>query len=429
MNYQETVAAIHALPRLAKTGGQQRINRLLAALNHPERSGAYVHVTGTNGKGSTANAIGHILQASGLTVGLFTSPYIMRFNERFQIDATPIDDGRLVEAAATTFDALKAVQTADPAFGVTEFEFISAMAFVIFKQAQVDVAVIEVGIGGDTDATNVITPLVSVITSVGLDHAALLGDTLASVATHKAGIIKPTVTVVTTALPEEALTVVAARVAETHSPWLVDGRDFRVTSGRTVDWGQTFTFEDADGKLARLRIPLVGIHQVHNAGLAIATAKIAAKALHHALLPREIRAGLNASTWPARLERISEEPLMILDGAHNPQGVTALLAALKSLLGGQPTTLIVGMLADKATEAMWAAFAASPYRIWAVPVPDNPRAAALTDVPTGVAARQFASWQEALAAHLAEFADEPLVVTGSLYLVSAVRQTLLGGMA
>lgn len=425
MNYDESVQYIHSLPKLARSGRHDRIEALLGALGHPEKTGRYVHVTGTNGKGSVASAVAHILEASGLHVGLFTSPFIMRFNERFMIDHVPLADDALTQATIRVKAALEACQRQQADFMVTEFEFITALAFWVFTQQRLDAAVIEVGIGGDTDSTNVITPLVSVITSVGLDHQALLGNTLTSVATHKAGIIKPGVPVVTGTLPTEAMAVVQAKTHATHSHWLSFGREFTVDHARLAGWGQQFTYQDDDGKFPDVLIPLVGQYQLGNMAVAIQAAKQWAQAAAWPLAPAEWRRGLAASRWPARLEKISDEPLIVLDGAHNPQGIRALIAALRQLFGHQSLTLIVGVLADKAVDEIVTLLRATPYRLWLVPVPDNPRATPLSGYPQESGVRTFASWQEALAAQLADFADEPVVFAGSLYLVAAVRQTLL----
>lgn len=424
--YDETVAAIHALPRLAKTGGHERILALLHALGDPQHD-RYVHVTGTNGKGSTASGIARILEASGLKVGLYTSPFIMRFNERIMIDHQPIPDGDLVAAAAAADAGLAKLRESDPDFAVTEFEYVTALAFWYFHQQQVDIAVIEVGIGGDTDSTNVITPLVSVITSVGLDHAKLLGNTITSVATHKAGIIKPHRPVVTAALPADAMAAVKKRVAKTASDWLVAGQDFEAAHAVLDGWGQRFDYQTAGFHLHQVFIPLVGAYQVQNAALAIAASRIAAKAMNWPLQPQEIRQGLAHNTWPARMEKLSDDPLIVIDGAHNPQGIAAMLSAVNQVLKKQRVTLIVGVLADKDLTTMIAQLEASTARLWLVPVPDNPRAEALADYPDAGKLRTFTSWQEALAAHLDEFPDEPVVLTGSLYLASDVRQTLVGG--
>lgn len=424
--YDETVAAIHALPRLAKTGGHERILALLHALGDPQHD-RYVHVTGTNGKGSTASGIAHILEASGLKVGLYTSPFIMRFNERIMIDHQPLPDADLVAASAAADAALARLRATSPGFAVTEFEYVTALALWYFHRQQVDIAVIEVGIGGDTDSTNVIMPLVSVITSVGLDHAKLLGNTIASVARHKAGIIKPGRPVVTAALPHDAMIAVQRRVAATKSQWLILGQDFGTAHAALDGWGQRFDYQGADRALTGVRIPLVGPYQVANAALAITASRIAAQAMNWPLQPKEIRHGMLANTWPARMEKLSDDPLIVIDGAHNPQGIAAMLSAVQQALPQQRVTLIVGVLGDKDIKAMIAELEQSGVRLWLVPVPDNPRAEKLADYPDADRLRTFGSWQEALAAHLDEYPDEPVVLTGSLYLASAVRQTLLAG--
>ncbi|WP_204123218.1 bifunctional folylpolyglutamate synthase/dihydrofolate synthase [Lacticaseibacillus mingshuiensis] len=426
--YEEVVAAIHAFPRLAKTGGHERILALLHALGDPQQRGRYIHITGTNGKGSVATTAAHILEESGLTVGLYTSPFIMRFNERFMIDHDPISDAALVAAYHTVAGALHQLQAAQPDFGVTEFEFITALAFWWFDSRGVDAAVIEVGIGGDTDSTNVITPIVSVITSVGLDHQKLLGNTLTSVATHKAGIIKPGVPVVTGSLPAEAETVIAAKTQATGSDWARFDHEFSTSHATLNGWGQRFTYLDSDGRLDGLTLPLLGTYQLSNAAVAIRSAKWFADRIQWPLTAAEIRQGLAKVQWPGRMEKISDDPLIVLDGAHNPQGIHGLVETLDRLFGHQPMTLIAGILKDKAVATIVADLAGTHHRLWLVPVPDNPRAATLADYPPLEGTREFASWQEALAAHLSEYGDEPVVITGSLYLVSAVRQELLGGL-
>ncbi|MFD1483701.1 bifunctional folylpolyglutamate synthase/dihydrofolate synthase [Lacticaseibacillus baoqingensis] len=424
MDYQTSVTYIHSQPRLAKDGSLERIDALLAALDHPEHGQRYVHVTGTNGKGSVANGIAHILEASGLSVGLFTSPFIMRFNERIMIDHQPLLDARLAQAATITRNALENLQAQNADFVVTEFEFITAMALWAFRQAAVDVAVIEVGIGGKEDSTNVIMPKVAVITSVGMDHQALLGNTLTSIATHKAGIIKPQVPVVTGVLPEAAQAVVAARVQATGSTWWQSGRDFSAGAGHVFDWGQRFDYQDADGKMPAVEVPLVGTFQPGNMAVAIRAAKAYATLSDWPLTPREIRKGLAKSVWPGRMEKISADPLIILDGAHNPQGIQALITTMTQLFGAQTVTVIAGVLKDKDVTTMVDALGRGRHRLWLVPVPDTPRATAVQDYPAGI--RHFDQWQQALATHLQNHADEPLVITGSLYLVAAVRQALCG---
>ena len=424
MDYQTSIHYIHALPRLAKDGTLNRITALLDAMGNPQQDQAYIHVTGTNGKGSVANAISHILEASGLTVGLFTSPFIMRFNERLRIDHQNIEDDRLAELTTHGAQVLQDLQTQQPGFVVTEFEFITALALTYFKSEQVDVAVIEVGIGGREDSTNVIMPKVSVITSVGFDHQALLGNTLTSIAGHKAGIIKAGVPVVTGILPDEAQVVVANRVREMHSDWQQYGEDFAAKHPSTFDWGMHFDYYSQHDRIRQLTMPLVGSYQPANMAVAITAAKAYAQEMGWPLSDHEITKGVKASTWPGRMEKISDQPLIILDGAHNPQGIHGLVKTLDGLFGQQELTVIAGVLKDKAVEAMIEALSGRDHRLWLVPVPDTPRATKAGDYPDTVT--HFDSWQEALAAYTQEQSEEPLIITGSLYLVSAVRQALLG---
>ena len=426
MNYTESVAYIHSFPRLAKTGDHRRILTLLHALGNPQQQGRYIHVTGTNGKGSAANAIAHVLEASGLTVGLYTSPFIMRFNERIMIDHEPIPDAALVNAVAFVRAALERLQQQQADFNVTEFEFITALAYWYFRQRQVDVAVIEVGIGGDTDSTNVITPVVSVLTEVALDHQKLLGHTITAIAKHKAGIIKRVIRFVPGNLVPDAAAVVAAKVATTGSQWLRFDRDFSVPKAKLHGWGQRFTYEDQDGRISDLEVPLVGDYQQRNMAIAIQTAKVYAKQTEWPLTPQNIRQGLAASHWPARLEKISDTPLIVIDGAHNPDGINGLITALKQLFS-QPITVIAGILADKDYAAMADRLTAAFSTVYLVPVPGTPRALPEAGYEALHEGRLKDSWQEALAASLNDVPDQPIVITGSLYLASAVRQTLLGG--
>ncbi|TLQ50273.1 bifunctional folylpolyglutamate synthase/dihydrofolate synthase [Lacticaseibacillus casei] len=426
MNYSESVAYIHSFPRLAKTGDHRRILTLLHALGDPQKEGHYIHITGTNGKGSTANAIAHVLEAGGLKVGLFTSPFIMRFNERMMIDHKPIPDDELVQAVAVARAALDDLRTAQPDFNVTEFEFVTALAFWYFRQRRVDVAVIEVGIGGDTDSTNVITPVVSVLTEVALDHQKLLGNTIAAIATHKAGIIKPGVPVVTGDLVPEAAAVVAAKTQSTGSQWFRFGRDFTVPKAKLHGWGQRLAYQDEDGSLADLTVPLVGDYQQRNMAIAIKTAKIYAQVTDWPLTARDIRQGLAASRWPARLEKISDSPFIVLDGAHNPDGIKGLVVALHELFSG-PVTVIAGILADKDYASMADMLTRAFATVYLVPVPGTPRALPEAGYQRLHEGQLKNSWQAALAASLDADPDQPIVITGSLYLAAAARQTLLEG--
>jgi dihydrofolate synthase/folylpolyglutamate synthase len=427
-SYAEALTHIHSLPRLKRSNTRAELRAALAHLGHPERQGHFIHVTGTNGKGSTSNAIAHILQASGATVGLFTSPFIMRFNERIQIDGRPVSDEDIRRAAGQVQTAIDDLRVQEQAFALKEFEFVTCMCFLIFADRGVDLAVIEVGIGGTHDSTNVIMPEVSVLINVALDHTDILGDTVAEIAHEKAGIIKPGVAVVIGKLPEDARREVIARVQTVGAASLAEfGQDFTATGTPDAQsFSEHLVYRDADGKLSGLEFPLIGSYQAQNAAVAIQASKQMAQRLQLPLTNADIKRGLAAASWPVRMERISAEPLIVLDGAHNPNGIAAALSTLRRVQADS-VTLIVGILADKAMGQMLAQLADFGARVILVPVPNNPRAATAADYKAaGASDWPVMDWHEALAYTLHEEPDSMIVIMGSLYLASAVRQELLG---
>jgi dihydrofolate synthase/folylpolyglutamate synthase len=427
-SYAEALTHIHSLPRLKHSNTRAELRAVLAHLGHPERQCHFVHVTGTNGKGSTSNAIAHILQASGATVGLFTSPFIMRFNERIQIDGRPVSDEDIRRAAGQVQTAIDDLRVQEQAFALKEFEFVTCMCFLIFADRGVDLAVIEVGIGGTHDSTNVIMPEVSVLINVALDHTDILGDTVAEIAHEKAGIIKPGVAVVIGKLPEDARREVIARVQTVGAASLAEfGQDFTATGTPDAQsFSEHLVYRDADGKLSGLEFPLIGSYQAQNAAVAIQASKQMAQRLQLPLTNADIKRGLAAASWPVRMERISTEPLIVLDGAHNPNGIAAALSTLRRVQADS-VTLIVGILADKAMGQMLAQLADFGARVILVPVPNNPRAATAADYKAaGASDWPVMDWHEALAYTLHEEPDSMIVIMGSLYLASAVRQELLG---
>lgn len=427
--YADALKHIHGLPRFKRSNSRAELKLVLKQLGHPERQGHFIHVTGTNGKGSTSNAIAHILLEAGCTVGLYTSPFIMRFNERIQIDNEPVPDETIRQAAGAVQTAIDQLQEAHAGLFLKEFEFDTCMGFWIFAQAPVDVAVIEVGIGGTHDSTNVITPDVAVISNVAMDHMAQLGNTLTAIATEKSGIIKPGVPAVTGRLPEEAAVVVAARAKECGSALHRLSHEFDAQGRADAKlFGEKFSYQDLDGKLGQLEFPLLGSYQVDNAAIAIKASKLYAQKNGLQLTSADIRRGLAASHWPVRMERISKEPLIVLDGAHNPDGVSHALGSIRDF-DYEHVTLIVGILADKAMDKMLKMIAATGAKVFLVPVPNNPRAATEADYrAAGAKAQwQFCDWHEALAWSIREHPEGLTLVLGSLYLASAVRQELLAG--
>ena len=323
-----------------------RITALTELLGDPQRSYPVIHITGTNGKGSTAAMIESLLRAAGLRTGRFTSPHLTALTERITIDGEPISDERFDE----TWDELApyvAVVDEQQIDGVacTFFEIITAMAFAAFADAPVDVAVVEVGLGGTWDATNVADAGVAVITPIDLDHTHLLGDTVAEIAREKAGIIKPGAHAILAAQPLEAAQMLLERCAEVGALPQREGIDFGVLGRQLAVDGQLVRLNGAEGPVEDVFIPLHGAHQASNAAIALAAVEafLGLKALNHDV----VREGFAQVAVPGRLEVVRRSPTVVLDAAHNPHGAAAAVAALTEAFELTPLVGVVGVMADK----------------------------------------------------------------------------------
>ena len=339
MTYDETIDFLYRLQWHGIRLDLGPAERLLDAAGRPHERYRVIHVGGTNGKGSTAAMLASMLGAAGYSVGLYTSPHLIDFTERIRVDGRPIGRDQVVGLT----EDLRAVLPAD--IEPTFFEFTTAMAFLAFARAAVDVAVVEVGMGGRLDATNVVRPLVSVVTNVDLDHQRYLGDTVGAIAREKAGIIKPGVPVVTGAAHPDALAVLAEVATGRGSSLTVVGRDVRVTGPSPA----LFAYEGVAERLDDLTCPLLGRHQMTNAATALA-------AIEHArdrglFVPSDaIRRGLARVRWEGRLEVVKSRPLILVDGAHNPAGADALAEFLRAERARRPGARLVvvfGILAEK----------------------------------------------------------------------------------
>lgn len=323
--------------------GLDRTRDVLAALNHPETAFRSLHVGGTNGKGSTAASLEAVLRADGWATGLYTSPHLFRVEERIRVGGRPVPSD-LVERCA------EAVLDASAESGATYFEVLTALGFLVFAEAGVEWAAVEVGLGGRLDATNVLTPEVSVLTSVALEHTAWLGDTVEEVAAEKAGIFKPGVPAVLGPLPDGALRVAEARAAQVGAPLFRLGRDARVEDVVVDGEGTAFLYRSkARPEGLRLRIPLPGIHQAFNVG----TALLALEALPLALSDEILRSGLASVGWRGRFERVAGPGGgYVVDVAHNPAGSAALLDTLNRVAPPRPWVLVFAVLSDKDWRSM-----------------------------------------------------------------------------
>ena len=363
MTLEDALSYIHRVDWRGSVPGLSRIDTLLGMLGHPEQAVKYIHITGTNGKGSTCAMLAAILRQAGYKTGLYTSPYIFRFNERMQINGTPISDDALcalVEELQPLADSM--------ADHPTEFELVTAMALTWFARERCDIVVCEVGMGGEFDATNVIpSPEAAVLTNIGLDHTAVLGDTVEQIAATKSGIIKPGCDAVIYRETPSVEAVIEARCKEVGATLhKADFADIHLLSHDLT--GQVFDWE----RFHALKLPLLGDHQLHNAAVALTAATVMQQRGWH-LTDEHIREGLASVRWPGRFDVRRKDPLFIIDGGHNPQCIQALVKNIQDYLADRPLTILTGVLADKDYNCMYRNV--EPYAKEFITVtPGNPRA-------------------------------------------------------
>ncbi|CAN5200382.1 MAG: bifunctional folylpolyglutamate synthase/dihydrofolate synthase [Nocardioides sp.] len=327
-----------------------RIAAFVDLLGDPQRTYRVVHLTGTNGKTSTARMIDTLLRALDIRAGRFTSPHVEKMSERISIDGEPIDDDAFVRAFNEIAPYTHLVD-ADSVHPLSFFEAMVGMAFAAFADAPVDVAVVEVGMGGSWDATNVVDGAVAVITPIAMDHAQYLGETLVAIAREKAGIIKPGATVVVAEQTDEVMAVLQARADEVGATLLRARTDFEVVSRTSAVGGQVVTLRGLAATYEDLFVPLYGAHQAENAVLAL----VAVEALlGHVLGDDVVRAGFADTTSPGRLEVVRSSPTIVLDAAHNPHGAESLVAALEDSFAFAPVIGVVSVMVDKDVETMLA---------------------------------------------------------------------------
>ncbi len=419
MNYEESVAYIHATAWLGSRPGLARITRLCEMLGNPQERLRCIHVAGTNGKGSFCAMLHSILKNAGYRTGLYVSPYIRNFNERFQING-PIENDALA-AIMTEIRPFADAMTDDPP---TEFELITAAAFLWFARSGCDYVVLETGMGGRLDSTNVIRePVLSVITGIDLDHTAYLGDTPEKVAAEKAGIIKAGRPCVVGACRGEGARVIAEAAGRLSAP-LSAVRYDALSDVRTSLDGTDFSFDGAP-----YRVSLCGAYQARN-GAAVLTAVEALRKIGIAIPEDAVRAGLAATVWPGRFEVLSRDPVIVYDGGHNPQGVTACVESVRRIFGEEQVLVLTGVMADKDVREMAELLAPIAKKVFTV-TPDNPRAMsadALCEVyrAAGVSVEPFASVKAGVfaAAEESRRSGVPLLAVGSLYMYGEVADAV-----
>lgn len=383
-----------------------------------------VHIGGTNGKGSTVTFLRSILEASGYTVGTFTSPYIEQFNERISVNGKPITDQDILDLTNIILplaDELEETELGGP----TEFEVITAMSFYYFaKMNPVDIVIYEVGLGGRFDSTNIIQPLVSVITNIGLDHTNILGNTYEEIAFEKAGIIKEGTPIFTAVKRPEALKVIEEQAGNRNAPITRLNHEFSISSHESLSKGEVFTLKTGTETVTQLEISMIGQHQTENAALAVTTAQYLNRAGTFNISEQSIRTGLKNSYWPGRLEMLSENPLVIIDGAHNDEGITALVKELSTRYTDKSIHIVFAALKDKKLDEMIANLDQIADQITFVSF-DFPRAAEAEELlkishsPNKLAVDNWQSYLEEEIKNLQP--DSMMVVTGSLYFISEAK--------
>jgi dihydrofolate synthase/folylpolyglutamate synthase len=425
--YDEARGWIHARLKLGIKPGLKRMEWMMERLKHPERLIKTIHIGGTNGKGSTLTFLRCILEEAGYVVGTFTSPYFEQFNERISINGKPISDEDIIELVNTVAPLAEELEKTELG-GPSEFELLTAMALYYFaKKNPVDVVLIEVGLGGRFDSTNVIHPLLSIITNVGLDHTNLLGDTHEKIAFEKAGIIKSGTPILTAAQHPEALEVIVAKAKEKRASLYQLGSEFQITGRRPLPKGEEFTFTSLFQELPQLEIPMLGEHQTINAGLAVMAAQLLQKLYSFIIDEEHIRQGLARAYWPGRFEIISEQPLVVIDGAHNEEGIEALSKELKERYHDKTIRVVFTALSDKKLDKMIAKLdeTADHITFTEFGYPRASKAEELYAMSSAKNKRAEKDWKKAVENELAALQEnEMLVITGSIYFLSDVKPVL-----
>ena len=409
--------------------GLERMVELLALRGNPHLKLKVIHIGGTNGKGSTIAFLKKMLEKLGLRVGAFSSPYLIHYTDQISINGESIPEAKL-ETLMADYQSLLEGEVVANLQGTTEFEIITALAYDYFASEQVDVAIMEVGMGGLLDSTNVCQPILTGITTIGLDHVALLGDTLEAIAEQKAGIIKQGVPLVTGRIAPEALAAID-RIAEgKDAPRLAYGADYQVGHQESVVTGEVFNYTSSL-RQGRFQTGLIGLHQIENAGMAIALLDTFCQEDGRELASNDLLAqALEETSWPGRLEIVSRVPLMILDGAHNPHAIKALLATLQERFADYHKEILFTCIKTKALEDMLDLLGTMPDTELTLTHFADSRATDESVMKEAAKSRNlsFQSWQDFLEQKLTDKKEEKKavrIVTGSLYFLSQVRAYLM----
>lgn len=408
--------------------GLERMVKLLALRGNPHLKLKVIHIGGTNGKGSTIAFLKNMLEKMGLRVGVFSSPYLIHYTDQIAINGESIPEAKL-EVLMSEYRSLLEGEYAQALQGTTEFEIITAIAYDYFASEQVDVAIMEVGMGGLLDSTNVCQPILTGITTIGLDHVALLGDTLEAIAEQKAGIIKQGVPLVTGNIVPEALAVIDQIAKVKQAPRLSYGDDYQVNHRESTVTGEIFDYSSSV-RQGHFQTGLLGLHQIENAGMALALLDTFCREIGLELPSNDIvTQAIEETSWPGRFEVVSRSPLMILDGAHNPHAVKALLATLEERFADYHKEILFTCIKTKALEDMLDLLGTLPDTELTLTHFDDGRATDEEVLKKAAYSRNlsYQSWQAFLDQSMIDIEENKTVriVTGSLYFLSQVRAYLM----
>ncbi|MCP6682043.1 bifunctional folylpolyglutamate synthase/dihydrofolate synthase [Bacillus nakamurai] len=426
--YKEAISWIHGRLKFGVKPGLLRMERLMEKLGHPEKKIRAIHVAGTNGKGSTVSFIRSVLQEAGYTVGTFTSPYIITFNERISVNGTPISDEewrQLVNEIKPFVDELDETDAGT----VTEFEIITACAFLYFaKQSGIDFVIFEAGLGGKYDSTNIVEPLLTVITSIGHDHMAILGHTIEAIAGEKAGIIKEGIPIITGVNQPEALGVIEAEAEEKQAPYQSLYETCRLFNEAALPSGESFSLETDVKRYENIQTSLIGIHQRQNAALAILAAEWLNRLTYADISEDALRNGLKKASWPGRFEQLQERPVVYADGAHNEEGIEKLAETVKQRFAGDTIHVVFSALKDKPYQEMIKKLETVADSIHFSSF-DFPRASSAKDLydASSLTNKSFDEDPDSVKAWIEQKdgADDIIIITGSLYFISEMRKRLI----
>lgn len=430
-SYEAALTFIHGRGKFKKVPTLKRMQQFMHLLGDPQAQIRPIHVAGTNGKGSTVAFMRSLFEQQNLTVGTFTSPFLIKFNERISVNGIPITDEEVTELARRVKPIVDQLDAKLPEGGPTEFEIVTAMMFIYFANHPVDVVIVEVGIGGLYDSTNILTPALSVITTIGYDHMQILGNTLTEIATQKAGIIKPDVPVVVGNVNPEAFAAIEQVAIKNGAPISRLGQEFNYSNLVEEQHAEKFDFENGQLKVDQITTQLIGRYQVENAVTAIQAVWVYQQQRQARMTTQEIKVGIDKATWPGRFEVLQQQPRIIIDGAHNMPAVEALIATLQTQFKTEPIAILIAVLADKQAAEMVAKLltvANIELYLTTFNTPKNRKVTSIDQLAASLNSKRVhvvENWQTGLTELIKTQPDKVILVTGSLYFISDVRKWLV----